>query len=105
MVTRIYESRFPGEQDAPVGFWNNPWTGTIQNPTIHDYLVVGQLGGVLWLQSKTGDKSDSIQINFNVDPSTFDHIFRNKRMSFRGQLVRDYTNEGWYYQWESITNS
>lgn len=100
---RMYESQFPGEQTAPLGFFGNDFGGNINNPTLADYTVVGYMNGQLWLQSKTGDSSDSIKINFYVDQYGFDSMWQGKKASFKGKLEWDYVAQGWYYNWTFIS--
>ena len=96
---RMYQSQFPGEQSAPLGFWGNDFGGDINKPVLKDYTVVGYMNGQLWLRSKTGDSSDSIQIEFAVDRHSFNNVFMNKKASFAGTLEWDGIGQGWYYQW------
>lgn len=96
---RMYESQHPGQQAEPIGFFNNDFGGNINNPVLTDYTVVGYTNGQLWLQSKTGDSSDSIQINFHIDQYSFSSLWQNKKASFAGKLEWDYQVQGWYYNW------
>lgn len=96
---RIYETEFPGQQTQPVGFFNNDFGGNMNRPVLTDYTVVGYMGTQLWLQSKTGDSSDSIQINFIVDQYSFSSLWNNKKASFVGKLEWDYSARRWYYSW------
>jgi hypothetical protein len=95
----LYETQYPGQQKEPVGFFGNDFGGNINRPVLNDYKVVGRIGNELWLQSKTGDSSDSIQINFATDYRNFDHVFMNKIASFKGELQWDYTVGRHYYSW------
>ena len=95
----MYESQYPGVQDAPLAFWGNDFGGSMRRPVLTDYTIVGYMNGQLWLQSKTGDASDSIQINFHVDPRSFEHHMMNKKASFAGSLEWDYRAHGHYFEW------
>lgn len=96
---RTYETQYIGEQTQPVGFFNNDFGGDMNRPVLTDYTVVGYMNGQLWLQSKTGDSSDSIQINFIVDQYSFESMWSNKKASFVGKLAYDFTARRWYYSW------
>ena len=95
----LYETQYPGQQKEPVGFFGNDFGGNFNRPVLNDYKVVGRVGNELWLESKTGDSSDSIRINFATDLGFFDHLFMNKIASFNGKLVWDYTVSQWHYIW------
>jgi len=102
---RMYESQFPGEQTAPLGFWGNDFGGSMRRPVLTDYTVVGYMNGQLWLRSKTGDSSDSIQINFIVDTHHFNTFWLGKKVSFVGSLEWDYIAQGHYFQWTCTDRS
>lgn len=96
-IFRIYETRFPGDQAEPRGFWGNDFGGNMQYPVLKDYKVAGFQGTELWLDSKTGDSSDVIRINFVVDPYTFASTLEGKTATFKGELK--YDRGGYYYSW------
>lgn len=95
----LYETQYPREQKEPVGFFGNDFGGNIDHPVLNDYKVVGRVGNELWLESKTGDSSDSIRINFATDYRSFDYLFMNKTTSFKGKLEWDNTVCKHYYFW------
>jgi hypothetical protein len=95
----IVETQYPGMQTEPVGFFGNDFGGDINRPVLKDFKVIGYMGSTVWLESKTGDSSDSIQINFTVDPRSFRNVFLNKTATFKGCLVWDSATRGWTYQW------
>ena len=96
---RMYESQYPGVQEAPLEFWGNDFGGNMRTPTLVDYTIVGRETGILWLRSKTGDSSDCIMINFHTDSHAFDREFAGKKATFVGSLEWDNRGQGHYYQW------
>lgn len=95
----IVETQYPGMQTEPVGFFGNDFGGDINRPVLKDFKVIGYMGSTVWLESKTGDSSDSIQINFTVDPRTFDRVLLNKIATFKGKLNPSRVNQAWAYEW------
>ena len=95
----IVETQYPGMQTEPVGFFGNDFGGDINRPVLKDFKVIGYMGSTVWLESKTGDSSDSIQINFTVDPRTFDRVLLNKIATFKGNLNPSGVNQAWVYEW------
>jgi hypothetical protein len=95
----MFESQYPGTQNAPLGFWGNDFGGNMRRPVLTDYTITGRATGVLSLRSKTGDSSDHIMINFHTDPYGFERTFEGKKASFVGSLEWDYRAQGWYFQW------
>lgn len=95
----MYESQYPGQQVEPIGFFGNNFGGNINRPVLDKYTVVGYMNGQLWLQSKTGDSSDSIQISFIINDGSYNRVWNNKKASFTGELKWDSYAQGWYYQW------
>lgn len=103
---RTYETEFPGSQAQPVGWFNNPINGWgTARFNITNYTVVGMTDGQLWLQSKTGDASDSITINFYTTKEVFEAYFVGRQMDFDGRFEYDFTARRWFIQWSNARQS
>lgn len=106
MIATIYESQYPLEQDAPLGWWGNPiegWGTSFKRIVARDFQVVGYMNGQLWLRSKTGDSSDSIQINMPlISNRVYEDFYEGMTCTFNGELKYDFTANRWYIQWSCV---
>ena len=103
---RTYQTEFPGEQSQPVGWFGNPidgWGST--SFKINNYKVVGYMNGQLWLDSKTGGASDSIQIDWLSDPWVVESQMIGRHFDFDGRLDYDYDVNRWYIIWSNATRT
>ena len=103
---RTYETKFPGQQSQPVGWFNNPIDGWGSSTfKINGYTVVGYMDGQLWLQSKTGDASDSIRINWFSDPRVVESQMVGRHFDFDGRLEYDFKAGRWYISWSNASQT
>lgn len=103
---RTYETEFPGQQSQPVGWFNNPIDGWGSSTfKINGYAVVGYMNNQLWLQSKTGGASDSIQINWFSDAQIVESFMVGRSFDFDGRLQYDYNVNRWFIFWSNATQT
>jgi hypothetical protein len=101
---RTYQTEFPGEQSQPVGWFGNPIDGWGSSSfKINNYKVVGYMNGQLWLDSKTGGASDSIQIDWFSDPQVVESFMIGRHFDFDGRLEYDFKAGRWFISWSNAT--
>lgn len=106
----LYEGRFITESQ-PVGWFGNPIEGygpyLFNNIVAQDYTVCGAESSTgskycidtLWLDSKTGDSSDVIKINFPCEIRVYEKYLLGKTLTFKGCMKYDFSVNQWYIHW------